>query len=332
MDARLPDGFTTRPAAAADLPELAALDAAHTRRAVGTALRTENEIRIEWKAPTFEPSTDSRIVLSADGAIVGWCEVYDSAPHTQMPTRLRLLPGSDERVARVLVSWAVDRARTGAMDAPAGERAVMTQGAYEGDPEATVRLEAMGFRYVRSFLRMRVEMDRQPPAPEWPDGITVRTLVPGDDDRAAVVALRDAFRDHWGYVDTPLEEDLEEWRQWIHEDRDFDTDLWFLATDGNEIAGLCQCYPFCGEDRTTGLVDELGVRPPWRRRGLATALLRHAFVAFYDRGVPNVELGVDAESPTGATRLYERAGMGLIWKNHVYELELRSGRATPPGS
>ena len=331
MNAQLPEGFTVRSATEDDLPALAALDAAYTRHAVGKALRTENEIRIEWKAPTFDPTTDSQVVVSRDGAIVGWCEVYSSAPHTRTASRLRTMPGSDERVARVLIGWAVARARAGASNAAPGDRAILTQGAYEGDPEATARLEGMGFRYVRSFLRMRIEMAERPLEPEWPNGITVRTLVPGGDDRAAVVALRDAFRDHWGYVEAPLEEDLEEWRQWIHEDEDFDTDLWFLAMDGDEIAGLCQCYPFSGEDRTTGLVDELGVRPLWRRRGLATALLRHALIAFYDRGVPSVELGVDAESPTGATQLYERAGMRLVWKNHVYELELRSGDAALPG-
>jgi len=325
MTRHLPDGFVARPATQEDLPALAALDAAHTRSAVGTALRTENEIRIEWRSPTFDPATDSQVILSGDGAIVGWCEVYDQAPHTRMPSRLRVLPGADGNIARVLTDWAIDRARNGAARAPAGERTAITQGVYEGDPQAKTRLEGLGFQYVRTFLRMRIEMVERPPVPEWPSGIAVRALVPGQDDRAAVEAVRDIFQDHWGYVETPFEEDLEEWKQWIHEDEDFDTDLWFLAMDGDEIAGLCQCYPFAGEDRTTGLVDELGVRRAWRKRGLASALLGHAFRAFYDRGVPNVELDVDAENPTGATRLYERAGMHLLWKNHVYELELSPG-------
>ena len=147
--------------------------------------------------------------------------------------------------------------------------------------------------------------------------------VAGDDDYAAVAAIRDAFQDHWGHVDTPFEEDLEEWKQWIHEDEDFDTDLWFLAMDGDEIAGFCQCYPIVGEDPRVGLVDELGVRRQWRGRGIATALLQHAFGAFFERDKPIVELGVDSQSPTGATRLYEKAGMSVTWTNNVYEIELR---------
>lgn len=331
MKPRLPDGHTARAASAEDIPRLAALDAAHTRCAVGKALRTENEIRVEWKAPTFDPRTDSQIVLSSDGEIVGWCEVYDQAPHVRISSRLRVAPGSDGRVAERLIDWAVDRALAGVEKAEPGERVVLTQAAYEGESESIERLERTGFVHARSFLRMRIEMAEPPPAPDWPEGIAVRTLVPGQDDRAAVQAMVDVFRDHWGYVETPFEEEFEEWKQWIHEDEDFDTDLWFLACEASGgIAGFCQCYPFAGEDRSTGLVDVLGVRRAWRRRGLATALLRHAFRAFYDRGVSNVELGVDSESLTGATRLYERVGMRLVWTNHVYELELRGGAEGPP--
>jgi len=325
MTTQLPEGYSTRPALADDIAQLAVLDATYTRSVVGKALRNENEIRTEWKSPTFDPATDSQVVVFVEDEIIGWCEVYDQAPHTRISSRLRVSPASDRCVATRLIEWCIERARCGANQAAAGERVILTQAAFESDVAGTARLKAMGFKFCRCFLGMRIEMATPPLGAIWPDGILVRSMIPGQDDRAAVEAVRDAFRDHWGYVESSLEEDLEEWRQWIYEDEDFDTDLWFLAMDGDEIAGFCQCYPIAGDDPATGLVDELGVRPPWRRRGLATALLRHAFRAFYDRGVRNVELGVDAESPTGATDLYERAGMRVMWKNLVHELELRPG-------
>jgi len=326
MNDKLPAGYILRPATEHDVPQLARLDAAHTRDAVGQVLRTENEIRIEWRSPTFDPSTDAQLVADASGSILGWCEIYAFAPFTRMQSRLRIQPGStDPAIAKALIDWAMRRARAAMRSAPTGERVVLTQGAYASHQQYAVLLEAAGFTYVRSFLRMRIEMEKPPEAPDWPKGITVRSMVPGDDDRAAVHAIRDAMQDHWGYVDTPFDEDLEEWQQWIHEDEDFDTDLWFLAMDGDEIAGFCQCYPVVGDDPAIGLIDELGVRRPWRGRGIATALLTHAFRAFYGRGKPIVELGVDAESPTGATRLYENAGMSVSWANNVYEIELRPG-------
>jgi len=325
MKLKLPAGWSMRPAHEDDIPALAILDAAHTRDAVGQVLRTENEIRIEWKSPTFDPSTDSQLVINASGKIAGWCEVYAFAPFVRMQSRLRIDPKVEvSATAEVLIDWAKERAREAMQSAPDGVRVILTQAAYATHPQYAELLQAADFTYTRSFLRMRIEMESLPEDPHWPQGITVRPMVAGADDRAAVHALRDAFQDHWGYVETPFEEDLEEWQQWIHEDEDFDTDLWLLAMDGDEIAGFCQCYPIVGDDPRIGLVDELGVRRPWRGQGLATALLKHAFRTFYQRGKPVVELGVDAKSPTGATRLYEKAGMSVSWTNNIYEIEIRA--------
>lgn len=324
MSIELPRGFQPRAATETDIPELAALDAAHTKHAVGSVLRTENVIRIEWKSPTFDPEKDSQIVLNQDGNIIGWCEVYDAAPHTRLRSQLRIDPAlGDEAIAGWLIDWAISRARNSVAKAPDGEQIILTQGSYQTTPQLTALLENAGFSYVRSFLRMKIEITELPVAPNWPDGIIVRPMIAGEDDRAAVAASRDVFQEHWGYIETPFEEDLEEWKQWIHEDEDFDTDLWFLAMDGDEIVGFCQCYPVVGDDPKVGLVDELGVRKHWRGRGIATALLQHAFRAFYQREKSIVELGVDSQSPTGATRLYEKAGMSVSWINNIYELELR---------
>jgi ribosomal protein S18 acetylase RimI-like enzyme len=72
-----------------------------------------------------------------------------------------------------------------------------------------------------------------------------------------------------------------------------------------------------------GWVRNLGVRRGWRGRGLARALLQHAFGAFYARGCTTIGLGVDAQSPTGATRLYQRAGMRVTEEYETYEKMLR---------
>jgi ribosomal protein S18 acetylase RimI-like enzyme len=74
-----------------------------------------------------------------------------------------------------------------------------------------------------------------------------------------------------------------------------------------------------------GWVDDLGVRRAWRRRGLALALLQHSFREFYKRGTRKVGLGVDASSLTGATRLYEKAGMHVARQFNSYFKVLRDG-------
>ena len=73
-------------------------------------------------------------------------------------------------------------------------------------------------------------------------------------------------------------------------------------------------------------IDDLGVLRPWRRRGIALALLHQVFVELHQRGRYKVGLGVDGESLTGATRLYEKAGMRVFQQIDAYEKELRPGR------
>ena len=101
----------------------------------------------------------------------------------------------------------------------------------------------------------------------------------------------------------------------------FDPSLWFLAEEAEEPAGAI----LCRQDLGVGWVDSLGVRPAWRRRGLGLALLRHAFGEFHRRGWPGAALGVDAANETGATRLYEGAGMRVARQYAIYQKELRPG-------
>ena len=110
----------------------------------------------------------------------------------------------------------------------------------------------------------------------------------------------EAFREEWGYRVIPFEE----WSSLEVETTSYDPSLWLLATDGDEAVGALSGVVW--GDR--GWVGELGVRKPWRGRGIASALLRRAFATFASRDLPRVMLNVDAANPTGAVRLYERLG------------------------
>jgi mycothiol synthase len=143
---------------------------------------------------------------------------------------------------------------------------------------------------------------------------------------ALVHTIRDAFKDHWGYVETPFEEDYEKWLHWMDDDPSFDESLWFAAVAGEEIVGCSICYDVTGEGPNVGTVETLGVRRGWRRRGIASALLQHSFGELYRRGKTKVTLGVDTQSLTGALRLYEKAGMQVAHRYDRHEKELRAGR------
>jgi len=80
------------------------------------------------------------------------------------------------------------------------------------------------------------------------------------------------------------------------------------------------------EDLKLGWVDNLAVLRPWRQKGLGMALLLHSFAEFHRRGIYTVGLGVDSQNLTGATRLYERAGMHIALQSDTYQKELRAGK------
>jgi ribosomal protein S18 acetylase RimI-like enzyme len=172
-------------------------------------------------------------------------------------------------------------------------------------------LEGAGYCDVRHFYRMEIEFEERPDEPVWPDGIECTTF-DVKDARAVHEALDQALADDFGHH--PLA--FERWRQLRLESTHFDPSLWFIACAPDEIAGVCRC----SEHRWgSGWIDALGVRRPWRRRGIGRALLQRAFGALYDRGQRCVGLGVDAQNPSGATRLYEGAGMEVVAERISFE-------------
>jgi mycothiol synthase len=180
------------------------------------------------------------------------------------------------------------------------------------DAAALRLLAARGFHPVRHSYEMAIELAAAPPEPVWPEGIRVAPFR-GEDARAFYDAGNEAFAEEWDFVPMPYDDFLR-----LRVDGG-DTSLWFVARDGDEIAGFVRCD---AKYRGSGLVRMLGVRPGWRRRGLGEALLLHAFGTFHGRGQSRVTLGVDAENPTGATRLYERAGMHVTREGATYQKEL----------
>jgi mycothiol synthase len=178
-------------------------------------------------------------------------------------------------------------------------------------------LAERGYRPIRFFFHMRVDLDAPPPQPIWPEGIDVRSFSPGE-EHAVYEAAEEAFEDHWEYVRDPFEI----WEHFLLRADDFDPGLWFLALDGEEIAGVCLCRPQAPGRPGVGWVSVLGVRKPWRRRGLGLALLHHAFGEFWRRSTAAVGLGVDGKNTTGAVRLYEKAGMRVEHRLDTYERRL----------
>ncbi len=327
MSLSIPKRFTTRPATMDDLEKAVSLFNACSMHLLGVRQHDVHDQAVEWKTPLFELETDTLVVLSPEGNLVGYAEVWDAEePHVSVYSWGRVHP--DYRrigIGSFLLQWEEERARLAIAKAPAEAKVTLGHGTNSKDGEAQTLLRAHGFKVVRHFWRMEIVLDGGVPTPQWPAGLTLRTFDPAHDLKRTAVAVRDAFQDHWGNVEMPLEQEMKFWEHWITEDKDFDPSLWFLVFDGEEIAGMTLCWPKNNEDPEMGWINALGVRRPWRRRGLAVAMLNHAFGEFARRGKRKVGLGVDATSLTGAQRVYERAGMHPARQTDAYEKELRPG-------
>jgi ribosomal protein S18 acetylase RimI-like enzyme len=176
-----------------------------------------------------------------------------------------------------------------------------------------------GYRRIRSSWTMEIEFGVAAPAePVLPDGIEIRPYRHPEDERRVYEALQEAFLDHWDFHPSSIEN----WREFNVKARNFEPDLWLVAWDGGDVAGASLNYPERAGDPGHGWVGTLGVRRAWRRRGVGEALLRRSFALLHARGLRKVRLGVDAENPTGATRLYERVGMNVLRRSNTWEREL----------
>ncbi|HEY8108388.1 MAG TPA: GNAT family N-acetyltransferase [Gaiellaceae bacterium] len=187
----------------------------------------------------------------------------------------------------------------------------MHQFALGADVAAAALMTARGYRDVRHFFEMAIEQSDPPPPVELPV-----EPVRDEDLRAFHHALDEAFQDHWEHHSSPFDE----WWARHSSNPNFDLSLWFLIRDGDEIAAVTRNQ---GNRNGGGYIDAIGVRRAWRGQGYAKALLLHSFRVFFERGMPRVTLGVDAENPTGATHLYERVGMHVEQENVVFEKELQ---------
>ena len=292
-----------RPPQVAEAPALRILIDEHAQASFGEVEFSEDEIRSWFSNPKVWIQVAER-----DGRLVGYLDVA-AEEGGRFNVDVRTL---DAEAAKALVAAAEERART-----EAGEGAVV-RGYIQGD-EPVLRdvYESTGWRPIRHSFQMRIELTDDFPEPEWPDGLTPRNFRPGEEERV-YEANMDAFADHWDFRRQPMED----WRRYMVDRHGFDPSLWWLVEDGGELAGLSlNAWHFSG-DPQFGWIAVLGVRPPWRKRGLGTALLQHSFRDFRGRGATRVGLGVDAENTTGAVRLYERAGMRAVRRNDAYEKTL----------
>jgi mycothiol synthase len=311
----LAPGYTVRRPLFADLAGVHALIVASDLEEFGESHGYGfDDLQVDWKR--FDLGQDAWVVIAADGTVAGYGYVMERR-HVWMDVEVYVHPVHFvQGIGTTLVRLNEARAREHIALAPPGTRVTINNWINALNPEARSLLEREGYAPVRYFFRMESVFSEEPPAASWPAGVILQRGKADEDLRAFYETTQEAMADHWGHVSISFEEWLQR-----RERASFAPSLWFLVLDDGEPAAAV----LCSISEGIGWIDTLAVRRPWRRRGQGFALLTHGFHELYGRGVRRVALGVDAESPTGATRLYDRAGMRISQQYATYSKELRAG-------
>lgn len=318
-----PEGFTVRTPTADDAAAIAELTNEVTRAEAGFPWTTTEETRDELTMPRDEATPPDVILVDGTGSFVGYLQVtkWDTS-------EFQLIAFVPPRFwGEGMSAWLI---RRGEMDVVAqaggpGSGVVTRVARFAGNEPAARLFRALGYTYERTFWMMRIELETAKEPVDWvPEAIRIRTFERETDERAVYDAISEAFMDHWG----SWTETFERFRhnRIDGEGARFDPTLWFIAFEGDEVVGAACCSAITPRADDTAEVNLLGVRRPWRRRGIGLALLRTAFGELRGRGIARCELGVDAENPTGATRLYERAGMRLVYSWEIWKKTLAHDR------
>jgi len=261
------------------------------------------------------------VIVERDGRTIGYARVEwrDLTDGRRAFVPVCLLEPSQLRqgIGRAMLGWAETRIGAIAAELPdrADVRAVMQSFTFGREAGTIALLEGAGWsRAGHGYEMVRPDLDAIPEV-ALPAGLLVRPI--GLDHRARRAvweALVGAFRNH---RDEP-EATEEDWLQFVG-DVNRDPSLWVVAFDGEEIAGavlgLINPAENAHHGRERGYLDAVFTGGPWRRRGLARALMARALVRLRDHGMTSAYLGVDGLNPNQAVTLYSSLGFEIETTN-----------------
>jgi mycothiol synthase len=325
--------FSLRSMTATDRPAIAALINRHSLAALGTCRALLDEAGALRLARGVPRAAAQQVAVAPDGHLLGWAYVVKQNPGIVWLVDV-IAPGAAAAGA-ALLGWAEAHAHCGLEATPPEARIVLQATVFEADTAGQAQLLAAGFNNCRTWIHLDLTLDEPPPAPQLPAGIRVRRMDQRHDWPAVGAALEHAFGDHWGELrPAPAPPELfvaaPEADPTAPPEEDnpyFNThDLCFVALCGGEVVGSCLGNARTVEWPDSARLGSLSVRRDYRRRGIAEALLLHAWGVCWQRGIRRITTDTDAANLTGSFRLYQRLGMRTFRHELVFEKELRPGQ------
>jgi mycothiol synthase len=282
---------------------------------------TLSDLRESLSEPGFDSASNVRLWFDQSQTLVGYTEFWP--PRGAEAARLHpaaflwfmVLPHTrGNGVEEQLIAWGQQRLEE--TSRTLGVALKLEAVARDKETQRQAFLEQSGFEAVRYFLRMSRPLAGDLPEPKLPPGMRFASAELSNE---AYTELRNAvWVDHFAYQPwTP--DDVAHYR--ASDTYDPQLDLAAIAEDGTP-AGFCWCSIDPEEQASTGLklgwIGLVGVRREFRGTGVGRALLREAMRRLKAAGVEFARLGVDGESPTGATKLYASEGFETIYARKLY--------------
>lgn len=307
----IPEGYSLRAATRDDARAITDMFVEQEMLLNGQRESSVEDLLDDWSTPGFDIERDTFLVLH-DDELAGYAAVVKKIPPDIYAAYGAVRPSHWRRGLGSFLIEAVERR----VVEKAGGAASVRQWVDANDDAALSMLERRGYSFVRRFWRMDVPLDDDLREPGHIPGVVIRPFVKQQDERPSHEVLEKAFAEHWGFTPRTYEEAARgRWdAEWFH------PGMSLVAEAGDDIVGVC----INSRRLEDGYVEDIGVLPEWRGRGIAEALLRHSFLAFKAAGLRCGSLNVDSDNSTGAMRLYERVGMRPATSYDVYE-----GRVQP---
>lgn len=310
-----------------DFPKMAAAIAASAEADQAERVTTSEDIANSYAHLTNSDPFQDMIFAEVEGEVIGysrgWWFQEENGPRLYGFVGFLVPAWRRKGIGTEMLRWMEDRLRAVASEHPAEQPKYFQAFLSESEVGLAAMLEKEGYKPVRYGWEMvRPSLDDIPDFP-LPEGVEVRPVFP-EHYRAIWNAADEAFHDHWGYVQ-PSEED---YQYWLNDKTVFQPDLWQVAWDieTNEVAGQVRTFIHHAfnekYNRKRGYTEFISVRRPWRKRGLARALIVRSLQVQKEHGMTESALGVDSENLSGATRIYEACGFRVVKKSINYRKAL----------
>lgn len=303
----LPTGYLARAPQERDAPAIAEVVNALDIAEYGEPDFTYQDLLDDWLRPRFSLGEDSWVLIGPTGRVIGYAYVWESQPDEELEADAFVLP---EYSGRGLGGQLLDLIESRSAAVCAGRPMKLGMFASSANEDKRYLLERRGFAFVRSVLRMRIDLSREPVGPaEISDDVVIDSLDPADLDAVREV-WRDAFAAHGRFSPRSMDE----WLASRFEHPAFDPSLWRVAVAAGEVVGAISVF----DVGATGYTSTVAIRAAARGQGIGPALVRSAFAALRDRGQMRVVVSLDADDDAGLLGLYEAAGMRVHERHDLF--------------